>query len=290
MQLFRLAGAPLSDRDVVFAYSRSTALATFLSLLAAALAVLALSAAHNVWLGYFVGGFCVLCLLIYQKSVTARLRPSNWLVSSNDNGLFIKFRSYLNCHFSPKDYAVVYIPYAEIRSARHVDEKKQVADVDESRQPMETNRRLRWLELELDGDTRQLAIARANEIDTMLAKTRIGREKPSTRYHHLPVKLSLPNKLRIEWGVKPKIEIILEQLTRHTMVRGAESVINDFTQLDMLSRSEQESRLLELAECGDMIGAIATARKLYGYEPTEAKNFVESLMLEQSQGRPSGPK
>ena len=43
-------------------------------------------------------------------------------------------------------------------------------------------------------------------------------------------------------------------------------------------RKEQEARLLELAESGDRIGAVALARQLYAYDLTTAKEFIDSLI------------
>jgi len=40
-------------------------------------------------------------------------------------------------------------------------------------------------------------------------------------------------------------------------------------------------RLVELAESGDMIGAVSLARQLYSYDLTTAKQFVEELMSKQ---------
>ena len=65
--------------------------------------------------------FTVVCLLIYQKVVTARFRPTNWLVRMTDGGLFIKFRSYSNLGFPDQDLTVAFIPYSDIRSARYVE-------------------------------------------------------------------------------------------------------------------------------------------------------------------------
>lgn len=277
MQLHRLAEAPISDRDLVCAYSRVQALLIVSAMIAVAIVAIILSSLKDSWVGYYFAGVLLLFLLIMHKSVTARFRPSNWLVRLTDHGLLIKFRSYLNCHFPAQDYTVVFIPYVEIRSARRLDEVKEIADLDDNRRPTTTTRTLRWLELELAGDTRQLAIALANEADTVLRTRRIGDEKISTRYQHFPVLLPSPRILRIEWAVKPKLDVILEKLTRHTMVRPAESARKDLANLDDLSRAEQETRLLELAESGDKIGAIAIARRLYGYDLSQAKAFVEGL-------------
>jgi ribosomal protein L7/L12 len=73
------------------------------------------------------------------------------------------------------------------------------------------------------------------------------------------------------------METMLDALTRHTLVRPAEAQTKDFIELDKLSRAEQETRLLELAESGDKLGAIALARRLYGYDLSQAKDFIEGL-------------
>jgi ribosomal protein L7/L12 len=256
-------------------------ISSLIVIIAAAAAML--SAANDSWVGFYISAVCFLLLLIYHKAVTARFRPSNWLVRMSDNGLFIKFRSYLNCHFPADDYTVAYLSYGDILSARRLDEVQQVADRGEDGHPSRIRRKLRWLELELGADTRQLAIALANEMNTVLAKTRIGTEKPSTRYHHFPVQLASAKKLRLEWAVTPKLPVVLERLARHTLVRAEESNLKDFSNLESLSRSEQESRLLAQAESGDKIGAIATARQLYGYDLAQAKKFVEGLAAKQTQ-------
>jgi hypothetical protein len=277
VQLLRLADVPLSDRDRVFSYSRARALFGFFVLLAAATALILLSWSKQNWLGHYVAGMILLCLVIYQKSITARFKPSNWLVRVTDHGLYIKFRSYLNCHFPAEDHTVVFVPFAEIRSAKRVDETRHSPDRDDHNRPTQTMRKLRWLELELTGDSRQLAIALNSENETALAKTRVGAEKPSTRYRHFPVLLTAPDRLRIEWTVIPKMQTMLDALTRHTMVRPAEAQTKDFNDLEKLSRAEQEARLLELAEAGDKLGAIALARRLYGYDLAAAKEFIEGL-------------
>lgn len=38
---------------------------------------------------------------------------------------------------------------------------------------------------------------------------------------------------------------------------------------------------MELAESGDMIGAVTLARRLYSYDLTAAKQFVEELVRKQ---------
>jgi len=196
-----------------------------------------------------------------------------------DHGLYIKFRSYLNYHFPEQDLTVVFLPYTEIRGARSVTERQEIPDRDEGRNSTMTKTR-RVLELDIDADSTKLAEALGNERKCVFSKTKQG-GGANSRYHHLPVRLASPNLLTIEWGVVPSVQSILEALTRHTLVQPGEETTRDFVNLDGLSREEQEARLLELAESGDMLGAVAIARKLYSYDLTTAKTFVELLIQKQ---------
>ena len=282
MQLMRLADVPLNQRDRVFYYSRLRAVAGAAILAAVATAALIFGRQTGLWLAYYVAAVAAICLLIFQKLVTARFRPSNWLVRMTDHGLFIKFRSYLNNHFSEQDATVVFLPYSEIRSARLLKERQELPDRDDRYRSTTTTRTRRLLELQLADNLTQFVEALGKERARVFAKSAPGDHKPSTRYQHLPVQLAAPALLRIEWGVVPDAQKFLDEITRHTLVRPAEESSKDFVRLDGLSAAEQEARLLELAESGDMIGAVALARKLYAYDLTTAKGFVEGLVGKRS--------
>lgn len=282
MQLLRLSEVPRSDRDTIFYYSRARALFGAALPLTAAAFVVVLSQHKESWLGYYIAAVIVAALLIYQKAFTARFQPSNWLVRMTDNGLFIKFRSYLNCHFTADDHVVVFLPYSEIVAAKLVHEVQRIADRDDNNRPIETTRKRRLIELEIAGDSRQLAIAIASEQDTVLAKSRIGSERPSTRYHHFPVRLPTMKRLVIEWGVVPKAQVFLDALTRHTLVLKEESTTTNLTIGAEADREEQERRLLELVENGQKLVAISEARRLYAYSITEAQEFIDELLRKKS--------
>jgi hypothetical protein len=278
MQLMRLADVPLDPRDRVFDYSRMRAVAGATLLAVVAIAAFVFAWLKGAWPMYYIGALMALCLLIYQRLIIGRFRSSNWLLRMTDNGLFVKFRSYLNHHFSDQDLTVVFLSYSEIRSARMV-ERQELPDRDQ--QSGTTTRTRRTLELELAGSITEFAKALATERERVFIKINRGGEKISTRYHHFPVRLVLPTVLRIEWGVVPGIQSILDALTRYTFVQSAAEATKNYANLDQLSRQEQETRLVELAESGDMIGAIAIARRLYSYDLTAAKQFVEGLMSKQ---------
>jgi hypothetical protein len=278
MQLMRLAHVPLDQRDRVFYYSMFRAVAGATILGAIALGALVFGWLKNVWLAYYIAAVVAICLLIFQKLVTARFRSSNWLICMTDHGLFVKFRSYLNHHFSDQDPTVVFLPYSEVRSARLVKEHQEVPDRDDRNRLTAMIKTRRLIELELAGDSMELADVLANERQQVFTQATRGAAKRSSRYQHFPVQLASPTLLRIEWGVVPGAQTLLDSLTRHTLVQHAEKTTRDFVNLDGLSREEQETRLRQLAESGEMIGAVTMARKLYSYDLTTAKAFVESLM------------
>ena len=284
MQLMRLADTPLHRRDRVFQYSKPRALIGALALSGIAFGVTLFGWLKSLWLAYYVAAVIVIYLLILRKLVTARFRSTNWLVRMTDDGLFVKFRSYLNYRFSDQDPTVVFIPYSEISSAKLVKERQAIPDRDGGNPRATTIRTRRFIELQLAGNSEPLADALAGESKRVFAKPADGGANVSTRYQHLPVRLATPNLLRIEWGVVPNAQTILDALTRHTLVDHATAVSKNFVNLDGLSREEQESRLLELAQSGDMIGAVTMARTLYAYDLATAKNFVESLV-----GKPAKP-
>ena len=109
MQLLRSADVPIDRRARDFRYSRWRAGTGAIILAAAALALIAFGRLNNTWIPYYIAGVIIVTLLIFHNLVTARFRPTNWLVRMTDDGLFIKFRSYLNYRFSDQDPTVVFI-------------------------------------------------------------------------------------------------------------------------------------------------------------------------------------
>ena len=275
MQLMRMAEVPATDRDRVFRYSGGRALIATAVVVALAVGALPLAWTTANWLAYYFAAVATIFPLIFHKLVTARFRSSNRLVRLTDHGLFIKFRSYLNFHFPDRDLSVVFISHSEIRSARFILWKQQVPDRDDGGRPTITAQTQKLVELELASESKKLADALTGERAHALDGKNLG--KISSRYHHLPVRLAAPDRLQIEWGVVPNAQTFLDALTRHTLVRPAEKTSKDFINLEELSRAEQETRLLELAESGDKIGAITMARRLYAYDLTQAKDFIEGL-------------
>jgi hypothetical protein len=105
--------------------------------------------------GYYLAVLALLFLAVMHRFITARFRPSNWLVRMSELGLFIQFRSYLNFHLPAEDLTVVFVPYSEIRSARLIREHSRVP----ASRGHTATQTLRYVEFELASDTAALAKA-----------------------------------------------------------------------------------------------------------------------------------
>jgi len=276
MQLMHPAEVPISNRDQVFSYSRAYALGSLLLTILGTGAVCYLAWRKQPVLTYYLAAVVLFFMIVFRKLITARFHLANWLVRLTENGIFIKFRSYLNNHFPEHEATVVFIPYSEIRSARYITEKQELPDRDGNRRPTPTTTKKRFVELELACDTKLFAEALRRERRYAIDGKALL--KTITRYQHLPVRLPAADKLLIEWAGIPNATSLLDALIRHTLVLSTAEVSKDFVNLAGLSREEQESRLLELVESGDTVGAIAMARRLYACDLTQAKDLVEGLV------------
>jgi hypothetical protein len=278
MRLLRLADVETTPSDHVYYRSRAQAL-LFVAIAIFGAAVLAFRAfTAGFHLGYYLAAVDISFLALYRRFITARFRPSNWLVRTNNLGLFIQFRSYLNYHLPAEDLTVVFIAYQEIRSARLVREHVSTPD-NEGGSSTQT---LRYIELELGDDAGPLTNALQAESAERAPKEKRWYGSSSTLYEDHPVRMPSPPFLQIRWQAAPRAQVLLEALRLYTNISDPVLIKQDFTHLQGLSREDQQKRLRELAERGETIVAIYTARKLYGCGLSEAKEMVEGLRGQKS--------
>jgi hypothetical protein len=273
MRLLRLGDVDPSRRDRVFYYSRVRALVfAFVALGAGAALLLRAASAH--WnAGYYLAAVILLFVLLLKRFVTARFRPSNWLVRMNDTGLFIQFRSYLNYHLPAEDLTVVFLSFNEIPSARLVRERARVSDL---RGGTATQIR-RYIELELGEDIQPLAKVLQAEMVEKAPSEKRWYGSSSTLYEDHPVRMSSPPFLQLRWQAVPRAQKFLDALRPYTTIADPVSTSEDFVHLQALSREEQDKRLRDLKERGESIAAIYMARKLYGCGLAQARSIVENL-------------
>jgi hypothetical protein len=273
MHLLRTADVPASGQDLLFLHSRARALIAVGALVAAGVASTVLGWQRHALLLYYVAAVLLGALVVFQGLVTARFRPTNWLVRAANDGLYIKFRSYLNHRFPADQLTVVFIPYHAIRSARVVRERRDLPDYDASpRGASVTVQRATTVVLQLTGDVASVSKAIDDEIRRVM-----GRDGPSTRYRHAPVRMSSANTLEVDWTVMPRARALVDFLSRRGVPTETVDATTDYAHLETLPRDEQERRLLDLVETGNTIAAIQIARRLYDYDLTRAKQFVDGL-------------
>ncbi len=274
MRLLRLADVQTGPAARVYAHSRMRAVLglTIALALAAAAAAAALRQGHTT-LACAVAALLILGLLFARGPVAARFHPTNWLVITDDRGLFIKFRSYLNLTMPDDVPTVVYIPYAEIRSAHLVIAKTTSRDVNGAR---EVGTR-RIVALELAGDTAPLQSALAAELARPAPRVRRWYGSSSTRYGDYPVQWRASNTLGIEWHVVPGTRPFLDALRNYTTIDADERTDEDTARLLTASPEDREAQLRAFVLRGDTVAAIQLVRLLDNCSLAEAKNYVERL-------------
>jgi len=280
MRLLPLRDVETNRSDRVFEYSRFRA-----SLLACvelgATAALLLRAFSMHWnAGYYIAAVVIFFAALTQRFITARFRPSNWLVRMNDLGMYIQFRSYLNYHLPPEDFTVLFLSYGEIRSARLLRERARVSDAEGN----PTTQIRRYVELELAGDTAELVKALGAEMTEKAPIEKRWYGSSSTLYEDHPVRMESPPVLQVRWQAVPRVQKFLDALRPYTSIAEPVQIAQDFSHLETLSPDEQRKRLRELAEKGEIVSAVYLARKVYGCGLTEAREKVEKMRQEAGAG------
>ena len=87
--------------------------------------------------------------------------------------------------------------------------------------------------------------------------------------------------MQLEWDVVPRREVLLDVLRPYSAIGPAGERSQDDQNFEGLGREEQEKRILDLVETGNTFAAIYVARKLYCYDLTQARAFVENLRRKQ---------
>jgi hypothetical protein len=222
---------------------------------------------------YYVGAVILLGLLLLQRYVIARFRASNWLARLDASGVYVRFRSYLNYALSDVDETVVFIGYQEIRSARVVIERTTFADAEGHR----TTNTTRFVELDVTADVTPLAKALSVERARSAPSEKHWYGTSRTLYDHYPVHVERPSFVRVQWSATPRASTFLDAMKPAVEIAPPLSLSEDLTTLAAQTRDHQEQQLLKLVAAGQTIVAVYLARRLYGFDLTTAKTFVDQL-------------
>lgn len=260
MQLLRISDVSFNKRDVVFRQSK-------LSLIAVCAVVLALmgGAYHlyaveklpkfmMIWIVFWLGIFFLMTFSALKKA----LKKSNWLMAFDGERLLLKFRSYLNTHFSDDDIQLVSISKSEIESVRVV---KEIQRTKTMRGGSRTEKVV-YLEFYLP----RLELVDLKDAINDECKRKVN----GLKYGHCPVIIKGQNKIRLVWGssesaIQPGIKRAISLLSKQIRVE------------EELNLGILEPDVKDLLKQGKEIDAITLAKKKYGYTTAQAKEYVEGL-------------
>jgi hypothetical protein len=212
-------------------------------------------------LGLLMGTILWLCVSASLWVFRAALKPTNWLVKTTREGLYVHLRSFQNHHFPSDVPTAVFLPYGAIARARRVDESYAAGSRDER-----TRARKRWLELELRGvDTAPLAAWLAAERARPAPSTRTLGVRSATRFHHAPVVVPRPGCVYVEWMGRALLQAIADHVDAAEPRELA---------LDAPGARSLEARVDELIARGDSFAAVDLVREERSLSLTEAHALV----------------
>ena len=233
------------------------------------------------WLAFVPGFYGVILGLltwVAWRSHRAALGPMNWLVRATPRGLYVKFRSYLNHGFAEEDRVVVFVPTEEIAWFRAHRRNELRHQGDAKRANIDV--RHDYLEIGLKG-------ADLSALAEQLAMERTHREPGRAVFRHYPVSIREGGVIAVEWRsghgrTRPRLAKAVKQLeSLYSSVAAAPDMAPDIESTDapieQLAAGEQDDHILELAVKGEITEAVRLARRLYGYDLTRAKTYVEGL-------------
>jgi hypothetical protein len=227
----------------------------------------------NPIIAYVSGGSLVLFALVALAILRAALRPSNWMLRVAHNGLYLKYRSYRNHDFSPGDLTVAFIPRAEVDWLRGRTEDDVLPARGQDRSDLHQRRRLLLIKLH-DPDTGALEDQLRQERQRWSPGRRV-----KGKVRHYPVRVLPDGLIEVDWTGLGRLDRALAVLGRSYRIEERDR--RKLAGFGDLSREQLESRLIGFAERGDVVSALILAKRLYGYDTTEARAFVEQLVAGQ---------
>ncbi|MCZ6603888.1 MAG: hypothetical protein O7A03_01955 [Alphaproteobacteria bacterium] len=184
-----------------------------------------------------------------------------WRLRWTADGLFIRFRSYLNNNFSSDTPTVVRLESREVAWLKSRTDTPTTPGTDSGW----IRRGHGWLEVSLrrvDLDPLERALA----VEANLRSPKGGRAMD------FPLKLTPHGTLRVQLD-RPKRAA--EALAKYFPV--GLSGTKDDKAFEEMSEAECEDHIVDLLQAGDIMGAVKTARRVYGMSLADAQSFIKDL-------------
>jgi len=215
MQLMRERDVPAKNNARVYCYARWLVVLVYIMLLGLAAALFAIGVRNHVFFLKFIGALFGCFVLLGRRFLLARFRDSNWLVRTDENGVYLKFRSYLNYHFPTDDLTVVFFPYREIRTAHRTRERRQSGMIESDSRSVQV---VTLVEVELTCDVTALRTAVSEENSRPGPKEKRWYGSTRSRANHCPLVVDERGRLHILWECTPSAARFLTQLAPHAPI------------------------------------------------------------------------
>ena len=283
MQLLKIKDVQLTTQESVF---KESALVQFLA------GLIGVGFGIGMFLGYRYGKlpfyvfilsgvlpalFSIMCFRHCAKAMS----PTNWLLAIGPDRVLIKFRSYLNTQLPEEDPQVVSLSFSEIEAAQITKEKIRYY---RSQGNSKTTEYQTHFDLHIKTDSLQPLRERLRYERSVKTYKDSGIYKSSTKARHYPVSVPEDKIIRIHWrcsgsfvtgGIKKAADLLARN---HVIIKPVQRKISDFTTKAVQDGAKAGDKILELAESGNIIAATKLAKRVYNYDTTQAKKFVDSLL------------
>jgi len=275
MQLMKERDVPVAHNDRVYRSSRARAVIAYAGIVGAFSALFINGLRQHAPPFEIIAGMGIGAMFLARRFLTARFRPSNWLVRETESGLYVHFRSYLNYQMSADDPTVVFIPYREISRARPVRERREKPDLQyPNRMTVEI---LHIAELAVTFDTSALAAQLDAERGRPAPNERRWYGKTSVKYQDYPVSVN-DTRVRIVWQCVPPLRAFLDALgRRHIPGDGEAQEAKSYEVTAAQNRADAEREIAELARSGRLESAVLKAAMVYRQDPAKAEQVIAAL-------------
>lgn len=279
MRFYKLDEVPISRDDVVF--KESPAVNAIAALILFGIAIAVITCGIEKWppgksptsFLYFAGGMCALIGLFPLAFFRASLKPTNWLLRCQLSGLFIKYRAFENWRLPADTLQVVGFDYGEIAWAKLVKERRKSPNTDGK-----GGFQIQWLTYIDLG----MANPDLSALETNLQAERALRPAGALKlvFMDFPVQVLPGAVIEIRWGngIRPSPTKALQVIGQRVKILETEHRKTDLTHHDGANPEEEKAKILALANTGDHIGAVKLAQEVYGYNLTQANDYVNGLV------------
>jgi len=197
------------------------------------------------WWCYLAGALLGLMRLLYLSAFRKSLRPTNWLLRSSGNRIWIKFRSFLNDHLPIDETQIIEIERNEVAWVRQSG-IKMVFLASGGKAGWTT--RLQTMKCLDIGLTQR-------DTDLLDAQLRMEEQHPGagkygirSKSGHYPVSVPMPGVIRVLWSdpngrIKPSSDQAIEFFARWARIEPLQLLTIDCTPKAIAELTEPEQRL-----------------------------------------------